>query len=400
MKRRLRFNSIFAAGGALVLGFGTVTYLLRTPLATRYLGATPVTYVRGNQTAPASQVLTQAEEKPVAYVPVHQPRPEPLKAIYISSWVAGTSSMFNRLIALVERTEINAVIIDIKDDTGFISFKVKDQKLAAEGTDSNRIPDIEGLIRRLHEKGIYVMGRVSTFQDPLYTKKHPDLAVIRKSNGAVWRDRKGLSWLDAGGKDTWEYVMRIAKESYSRGFDEINFDYIRFPTDGNMNDIAYRFYDPSTLTKPAQMKLFYAYLHDEMTDAGIPHSADLFGMTTTETGDMGIGQLFAEALPYFDFICPMVYPSHYGPGINGFKNPAAHPYEMIMYAMKGAIAKASSTGQDISKIRPWLQDFDLGATYDAAMVRAQIKAVNDAGLSSWLLWDPANRYTEGALRAE
>ena len=338
------------------------------------------------------------EERP--WRPTHLDRPKAVKGIYISSWVAGTPSMFNRLVALVDRTELNTVVIDIKDDTGSISYKVQDPELAKEGTDSSRIPDIEGLIRMLHDKGIYVIGRVSTFQDPLYAKKHPELAVIRKSDGGVWRDRKGLSWLDAGAKSTWEYIVSIARESYARGFDEINFDYIRFPTDGDMQNIAYRFYTAGELTKPAQMKLFYAYLDEKLDTEHIPHSADLFGMTTTAEDDMGIGQIFPDALPYFDYLMPMVYPSHYGPGINGYKKPAQYPYEMVAYAMKGALAHASSTGQDIQKVVPWLQDFDLGATYDAGMVRAQIKAVNDSGLGSWLLWDAANKYTEAALLKE
>ena len=340
----------------------------------------------------------ESNSTPAPYVPTHQVRPEPVKGIYISSWVAGTPSIMNKLIALVDRTEINTVVIDIKDATGEISFQVNDPELKKEGTDSKRIFDIEGLIKTLHEKGIYVIGRVSTFQDPLFTKKHPELAVIRKSDGKTWRDRKGLSWLDAGGKETWNYILSIAKESYSRGFDEINFDYIRFPTDGDMENIAYGFYDAKTLTKPAQMKLFYEYLHTQLSTLNIPHSADLFGMTTTAEDDMGIGQVFADALPYFDYISPMVYPSHYGPGINGYKKPAEHPYEMIAYAMKGALERASTTQQDIQKIRPWLQDFNLGAIYTADMVRAQIKAVNDSGLTSWLLWDAGDKYTESALQ--
>ncbi|MFA6006722.1 MAG: putative glycoside hydrolase [Candidatus Paceibacterota bacterium] len=449
-------NKILAlALAGLFAGFVLIGGASRLPFISKYLQASSV-YVRDTPEPIAIKVAstTQDQAKFAFIAPVvalHEPRPEKLKAIYISSWSAGSATQMKRLIGLIDRTEINAVVIDIKDATGEIAFHVNDPALKAMGTESNRIGNIDSLIKELHAKNIYVIGRVSTFQDPLFAKIHPELAVIRKSDGKFWRDRKGLSWLDAGAKKTWDYIIAIAKESYSRGFDEINFDYIRFPSDGNMKDIAYRFYDEAKLTKPAQMKLFYEYLHNAMQDSptpnpspkerggifssdqglssrseagrgeslvstAIPHSADLFGMTTTADDDMGIGQMLTDALPYFDYICPMIYPSHYGPGINGYKKPAQYPYEMVAYALEGALAKASSTdkwqgeslpkGEGLSlppsykKIVPWLQDFDMGATYDAGMVRAQIKATEDAGLTSWLLWDPANRYTEGALQKE
>jgi len=160
------------------------------------------------------------------------------------------------------------------------------------------------------------------------------------------------------------------------------------------------------MTRQEQMKLFYEYLHQQLSSpTSIPHSADLFGMTTTAEDDMGIGQIFSDALPYFDFIMPMVYPSHYGPGINGYAKPAEHPYEMVMYALAGALDKASTTDKwqgdslppSYKKVVPWLQDFSLSTHYDDKMVRVQIKAVEDSGLDSWVLWDPANKYTEGAL---
>lgn len=415
MKKKNQYKKYALVILAFVIGFVIVGYYYKPTVSLYSRGdtATSTTPTLQGESLPPGEGFFLASTTP--WQPTHQPRPEAVKGIYISSWVAGTASIMNKLIALVDRTELNTVVIDIKDATGEISFKVNDPDLKKQNTDSKRISDIEGLIKTLHEKGIYVIGRVSTFQDPLFAKLHPELAVIRKSDGKTWRDRKGLSWLDAGAKPTWEYILSIAKESYSRGFDEINFDYIRFPTDGDMENVTYRFYDEKTLTKPAQMKLFYAYLHSQLSGRGgessglggglssslpIPHSADLFGMTTTAEDDMGIGQVFGDALPYFDYVAPMVYPSHYGPGIAGYKKPAEHPYEMIAYAMKGALDIASTTGQDIQKIVPWLQDFDMGATYNASMVRAQIKAVNDAGLTSWLLWDAANHYTESALRAE
>lgn len=229
--------------------------------------------------------------------------------------------------------------------------------------------------------------------------------------------------MDVGAKEYWSYIVDISKASYAIGFDEINFDYIRYPSDGNMKDVLYTWtsstvsapsHSASTtsaqvraITKPEMLEKFFAYLHEELSGSGMKMSADLFGLTTTLENDMGIGQVLEKALPYFDYIAPMVYPSHYPKGWNGWQNPAAHPYEVIHFSMSRAVEReliwreanglATSTP---SKMRPWLQDFNLGATYDAPMIRAQIQATYDSGLNSWMLWSAANRYTSSALLPE
>ncbi len=334
----------------------------------------------------------------------HFKTPTDVKAIYMSSWVAGTPSFRDKLVAIADQTEINAIVIDIKDYTGRVAFEIQDPELKKTGVEEKRVRDMREFIATLHEKGIYVIGRIAVFQDPYYVKLHPEYAVKRKSDGAVWKDRKGISWLDAGAKPVWEHIVAISKESYNAGFDELNFDYIRFPSDGNMTDIYYP--HSQNRVKSEVLREFFSYLSTQLKSTGAILSADLFGLTTTAHDDLGIGQLLTIALPYFDYIAPMVYPSHYAAGFEGFSNPAAHPYEVIAASMKGAIAKignASTTahfrGGVIAKnqIRPWLQDFDLGADYTADMVRAQIRATYDTGLSSWMLWDPNNIYTRGAL---
>ena len=251
----------------------------------------------------------------------------------------------------------------------------------------------------LHKKNIYIIGRVSVFQDPYMTKKHPDWSVTKKSDGTVWKDRKGLSFLDPAKKEVHDYIVSIAKGAYEEGFDEINFDYIRYPSDGNMKDINYHLKEGES--RGDNIEKFFKYLSTEVKkEKNIPMSADLFGLTTEATDDMGIGQVWEKALPYFDFLCPMVYPSHYPAGHAGYKNPSNYPYEVINRALISAVKKTEKVGADKSKIRPWLQDFDLGAVYTKEMVQAQIKAVYDNGLTSWMLWDPANKYTPSALKLE
>lgn len=356
---------------------------------------------------PATSTGPLSNAQPSEPAVAHLPTPNPLKALYITSWVAGTPNWRAQLIKLVEDTELNAVVIDIKDYSGRISFHVSDPALRAVGSGSNRISDVEDFIRELHAKDVYVIGRVAAFQDAYYVKLHPELAVKRHSDGGVWLDRKGISWIDPGAKPMWEYLSAIAREAHAKGFDEVNFDYIRFPSDGNMTDIAYPF--SGDTPKPDVLENFFAYISHDLRPTGMVLSADLFGMTTTAANDLNIGQVFVRALPYFDFVAPMVYPSHYPPGYLGFKNPAAHPYEVVHEALSGAVSvveEATTTRRitgaplSVTQIRPWYQDFDLGADYTAPMIRAQIRAGEELGIHSWMLWDPANHYTPSALQSQ
>ncbi len=327
----------------------------------------------------------------------HVMTPKHVKAIYMSSWVAGTPPVRAPLIKLIDTTELNAVVIDVKDNTGVLSW-------------DGRIRDLNALIAELHAKNIYVIARIAAFQDPLYVKLHPKTAVTNVNTGKIWRDRKGEPWVDTGSKGMWEYLVDIGKKSYALGFDELNFDYIRFPTDGDLKAMRYPISKERGLTdKRGIVKEFYAYLHDQFSPLGIPISGDLFGIIATNTNESKtLGQDLGDALTSFDYVSLMVYPSHFYKGTAGYDNPAAHPGEIIAYSTKGAIdiaiATASSTGIAsstlIAKLRPWYQDFDMGATYTKEMVRAQITAGEKFGVNSWMLWDPANKYTPSALKKE
>ena len=338
------------------------------------------------------------------FVATHVETPEAVKGIYVTACVAGTPSWRENLKKLIETTELNSVVIDIKDYSGTISFL--DPDFPQTNVSGCRVSDMKEFVEELHKSDIYVIGRITVFQDPFYTKLHPELAVKKKSDGGVWKDHKGLAFIDVGAKPYWDYVVDLSKKSYALGFDELNFDYIRYPSDGNMKDTNYTWTIGSS-TKPQMLKSFFSYLHDSLKDTGAKISADLFGMTTTNNDDLGIGQVLEDTLLYFDFVDPMVYPSHYPPTWNGFKNPAEHPYEVIKLSMQGGIDKEQALQVSLgiststpSKLRPWLQDFDMGASYGVAEVRAQIKATYDIGLTSWLIWDAGNKYTTGAFLAE
>ncbi len=346
-------------------------------------------------------VSTTTTKVPDIFVPSYVQTPNQVKAIYMTSWVASNNKLRSGLVSIVDTTEINSIVIDIKDYSGKLVFSITDPKLKSFGSEEIRVSDMRDFIESLHKKDIYVIGRVAVFQDEYFVKHRPDLAVKNEKGTLVWKDRKGISWIDVGSKEYWDYIILISKEARKIGFDEINFDYIRFPSDGNMKDISFPW--SSTTPKSIALKNFFQYLSTNLKDSGLKTSADLFGMTTTASDDMGIGQLLEDALPYFDYVMPMVYPSHYPTNFMNYKNPAQHPYEVIQYTMKSAVdrreALASTTGAVLAELRPWLQDFDLGADYGSAEVRAQIKATYDVGLDSWALWSASNKYTKGALES-
>jgi hypothetical protein len=359
----------------------------------------PEKIINGDDIVPIDQKETINQEIPYLEEVTHIETPEVVKAIYMSGWVAGTETFRNSLIKMIDETELNAVVIDIKDSTGRLSFKIDDPMVESIGSFENRIKDIRALTKLLHSKNIYIIGRISVFQDPYLAKLKPEWAIKRLSDGGIWKDKKGLSFLDPTNKNVHDYTLAISLNAYKYGFDEINLDYIRYPSDGNMKDINYNLI--SGKSRSDNIEEFFKYFHTELKkNENIPLSADLFGLTTEVVDDMGIGQIWEKALPYFDFISPMVYPSHYPTGYNNYKNPALYPYEVIYKALSSAVNKTKNAGYDIKKIRPWFQDFDLGATYTKEMVRAQMKAGYDLGINSWMLWDPSNRYTPSALLVE
>ena len=364
-------------------------------------------YILGIPNKSLASVDTAVKPTPApveSFTPSYVQTPTQVKGLYITSWTASTPSLRNNLVNLIDTTELNTVVIDVKDYTGKIVFPVSDPVLRAYGSEEVRVKDMRDFVETLHKKGIYVIARIAVFQDAYFVKYRPDLAVKNKAGTAVWKDRKGISWIDPGSQEYWDYIVLLAQQTRNIGFDEINFDYIRFPSDGNMQDISYPY--SSTTPKTQVMKSFFSYIHDKLISQrtvsgdGVKISADLFGMVTTVQDDMGIGQLLENALPYFDYIMPMVYPSHYPPTFQGYKNPEAYPYEVVKFAMQSGVNRAKVASTTPLKLRPWLQDFGLKQTYGSAEVRAQIKATYDVGLDSWILWSASNKYTRGALDSQ
>lgn len=424
-KRHPILTTIFAAVLGSVVVSMALYFLAPGVLSVSYLtgGASSTTPVA----APgANSAATSYSSSPASHVAI----PASVKAIYMSQCVVGTPSFRNSLVKFIDESELNAVVIDIRDYTGKIAFPTEHPLLKDSVSDDCGAHDMKEFIASLHEKGIYVIGRITTFQNPYYAKLHPELAV-QKVGGGVWHDYKGLAFIDVGAKPYWETVVELGKISYyDMGFDELNFDYLRFPSDGPMKEADYTW--SKGKTKAQALEEFYQYLHDGLKPTGAVLSADLFGYVTVHTDDLGIGQVLERAMPYFDYIAPMVYPSHYNAGFAGVKNVNADPYRIVYTSLVEAVARAVATTTSVfamgetpimktvvvpatataatttkevesglytkrvfpaAIIRPWLQSFDYPVPYTPAMVAAQIKANEDAGLTSYIFWDAANKYT-------
>lgn len=400
-----------------------------------------------------NNIATQVVEEKVAVEPAdervvirHVPLPKQVKTIYMTSCVAGTPSFRQKLVQLVQETEINSIIIDIKDYSGTISFPAQSEAWQSAWQEARcGTRDMPELVEMLHDNDIFVIGRITVFQDPFYAPKHPELAVLRSDQKTVWKDHKGLSFIDVASKPYWDHIIELAVDTYNIGFDELNFDYVRYPSDGNMADT---FYPQSVageygMDRQANLEAFFKYLNERLDDetlfAEFKHentgrasstpwtSVDLFGMTTTNFDDLSIGQVQDRAAPYFDFVAPMVYPSHYPKTFLGLGNPNDYPYKIVNFAMQAGVDRMTSSTTPMQgflhtpitvtnasgtlietgeynkpvygpdKFRTWIQDFDYGGDYDAADVRAQIQASYDAGVHSWMIWAPSNIYTKAAV---
>ena len=320
--------------------------------------------------------------------------PPYIKGIYITSWTAGSSQKMAHILDLVKQTELNALVIDIKEIDGTIAFDTESPLINELGTERILIPNLKEIIRKFHQENVYVIARIAVFKDNNLSHLKPEWALKNKQ-GRVWQDYNGKTWLDPATKEVWDYHIELAKEAIKIGFDEINFDYIRFPSDGDISQIVYPIWDGEE-TKADVIKEFFQYLDKELRPFNVFLSVDLFGLTMIREDDMNIGQILENTIPYFDFICPMVYPSHYPPGFEGYHNPASFPYEIIkMNLLEGE----ERIGDAEAKLRPWLQDFNLGAIYNKKMIELEKQAVYDSDSFGWLLWNPSSRYTEEALES-
>ncbi len=320
---------------------------------------------------------------------------EPVRGIYLSGWTVGGTKRWGQLLDVVDKTEINAMVIDVKED-GMMSYKT-DIPLAIEvGANHKMISDIDGKMAELRKRKVYSIARITCFRDEITAKKRLDLSV-HTAGGKHWRDSSGHYWLDPYNKANWDYNVDVAIDAAKRGFNEIQWDYVRFPSEGSKANRIYPAKEKGDLRSEARVIAeFLKYAKEKLKPYDVLVTADIFGLTVSAKpdDDMGIGQKVDMMTPNLDVICPMIYPSHYNRGEYGIPNPNAAPYKTVSTALKYAVERVKGTD---CRIRPWLQDFSLGYRYGEPEVRAQIKAAREHGIEEYLLWNASNRYTTAAL---
>lgn len=312
------------------------------------------------------------------------------KALYLTVYGIGTPSLRDPALAAIERAGLNALVVDLKGDRGAIPYPSTLPLAASTGALGLRtIPDLKELTRTLKAKGIYTIARIVVFKDDLLAQVRPDWAV-RNSAGAVWKDREGLAWIDPYRKEAWNYALGVAEEAAAAGFDEIQFDYVRFP-----DAVGLTYMQQST--EASRVEAITGFLREarrRLVPYNVFLAMDAFGYVCWNPGDTGIGQRLEDLASVVDYISPMLYPSGFQFGIPGYSNPVAHPYEIVYRSLE--VANARTRGSPV-RYRPWLQAFrDYafgGQPFGAAEIGKQIKAAQDAGAVGWMLWNPRNVYS-------
>ncbi len=372
----------------------------------------PVVVARDQEEDGREQNTNKVVDKEIHIVTdpiVTQPQRTPIKVkgIYISAYVAGTQNLMDEIIQHIDETEINAVVIDVKDDNGRITFSMDSPVVSEIGAVKRFIPDIEGLMKKLKEHNIYTIARVVAFRDPYLPEYKPELA-LKLPDGSIYRDSKGLAWVNPYKQEVWDYLVEVGIEASKAGFDEVQFDYIRFSTERGVNNVVYDEADTNGRSKKDIITEFIEYAYDRLADQGVFVAADVFGAIIGGGVDSdAVGQSYGDMAEHLDYICPMIYPSHYGAGYFGIDHPDTRPYDTILAALKGSKEDLGDHGTKEGRkivVRPWLQDFtasylDYYIEYGDEEVRQQIQAVYDAGYDEWLLWSAACRYHWGGLES-
>lgn len=339
-----------------------------------------------------------------------EPERTPVQArgIYISAPAAGSGEIMEGILARIPGTEINAVVIDLKDDNGRVTCPMESPMVMETEASRPYVTDMAELVRRLKEDyGLYVIARVVAFRDPWLAEKKPEWC-LKLPDGTVFRDRSGLAWINPYREEVWDYLVEIGTQAAAMGFDEVQFDYIRFCTEKGVNDVVFDEADTRGRSKTDVITEFTAYASQQLAPRGVFVSADVFGaIIGSEVDAQSVGQIYVDMAKNLDYICPMIYPSHYGDGNFGIEHPDTEPYRTVLAALQGSareLAEAEQEGGDLAVVRPWLQDFtasylDHYIEYGPEEIQAQIQATYDAGYEEWLLWSAACSYTWDGLEA-
>ena len=335
--------------------------------------------------------LTPVANAAPTTTPFRTQLPQEIRGVHVSMDLASVPGKLDQYLALTH-SGLNTLELDVKDETGQVGFAGDGiPALAVHDGAARPFYDPLAVARRAHRAGVYLIGRVVTFEDPITATAHPALAVHR-SDGSLWHTNGGLAWLNPYSRAAWNYDVGVALAAAKAGFDEIQFDYVRFPSDGDVSIIRY----PGAHPQPMQQTIaaFLRYAAARLHPLGVRVSADVFGLAATH--DLGIGQYPAVLGTIVDSLYPMTYPSHYRPGEYNLPDPNAAPGATVADSLAD-FRSALSGGRSL--LVPWLQDFSLGRRYTAADVAAQVAAARSFHAGGFMLWNAAGRYTAQGLRA-
>lgn len=341
------------------------------------------------------------------------PGREPVKVrgIYITGPVSGSPELFNSILDSAASTEINTVVIDFKDDEGRITADIDTPTVTEIGACRPYMKDVKSLISSLKERGLYVIARVVAFRDPYLAEKKPEWS-LHLADGSLYRDRQGMAWVDPYRKEVWDYLVEVGTAAKEVGFDEVQFDYIRFSTESTMQNVVFDEAVTKGRSKTDVITEFCKYAYENLASQGLFVSADVFGtIIGSEIDANAVGQIYTDMAAHLDYICPMIYPSHYSDGNFGIEHPDTQPYDTILAALqksRRALDEAAEADGHVSsqaQVRPWLQDFtatwlENHIEYGDNEIAQQIQAVKDAGYDEWMLWSAANRYHFGGVASD
>ncbi|MEG0235223.1 putative glycoside hydrolase [Cetobacterium sp.] len=321
-----------------------------------------------------------------------------VKGVYLNIYTIGSTKKMERLINLANTTEINAFVIDIKDDNGVLSFEMEAPKKFGIPVSKNYpIKNIKEFMKKMKENNIYTIARIVSFKDPTYAKANPDKVIISRDTGKPFTNSDGIIWVSAHDRNLWDYNLTVAEEAAKVGFNEIQFDYVRFPaSNGGKLDSKLNYRNTKNESKPETIQKYLKYAKERLTPLNVYTSADVYGQVGTFSDDMGLGQHWETVSQVVDYISPMMYPSHYGNGAYGVPVPDAQPYKIIYHSVKDSVNRNENISNP-SVIRPWIQAFTATwvkghINYNEKEIREQIKAMNDLGVKEYLLWSPSNNY--------
>src|SRR5205807_1338321 len=314
-----------------------------------------------------------------------------IRGLYLNRFAAQSSKKLRHLFAIADSSEINAFVIDMKDEFG-LNFRTRNKEFAKNaGADHGHVADVKALVDSVKAHGLLPIARIVAFKDPVAAQANPEW-TIRREDGSIWQDKEGLAWVNAHNHAVWEYNLAIAEELVSLGFAEIQWDYIRFPEP--YKSLPNQVFPGATLSKPEALAAFLKLARERLNKAGVRSTADIFGLVTTVRGPLEVGQYWEKLSPSADVLLPMVYPSHYPHGSFGIPNPNADPYKVVKIALDSARQRDEKLGiTKAEHVRPWIQAFSLGTPkYGPEQIKAQKQAAYDAGYHGWVMWSPGSYY--------